>query len=64
MEVNFRLPLSTQAAGQLSDLLNSELDRDWDENVIDIWKLPGNNTYFNSKKVYKALSQNTEEASP
>jgi hypothetical protein len=64
MEVNFRLPLSTQAARQLSDLLNFELSRDWDENVIDIWKLPSNNRYFSSKKVYKALTQNVEEASP
>jgi len=36
MEVNFRLPLSTQVARQLSDLLDSELGREWDENVTDI----------------------------
>jgi hypothetical protein len=48
---------------QLNELMESELERDWDENVVDTWNLLGNNTNFSSKKVYSLLVQNVE-ASP
>ena len=55
LEANFSLPLSSQATEQLAMLLETELDRPWDESTTDIWSYSSGNATFSSKATYKFL---------
>jgi len=63
VEVIFRLPLSTQAAIQLEELLDLVHNINWDESDNDSWIYSWGNSNYTSKKAYKLLI-GTEQASP
>ena len=63
VEVIFRLPLSTQAAIQLEELLDLVHNINWDESANDSWIYFWGNSNYSSKKAYKLLI-GTEQASP
>lgn len=59
----FKLPLSTQAAIQLEELLETIDNFHWDDNINDRWTYSWGNSKYSSKKAYKLFS-GTVPASP
>jgi hypothetical protein len=52
----FKLPLSTQAAIQLEELLQTIDNFHWDDNINDRWTYSWGNSKYSSKKAYKLFS--------
>lgn len=55
VERTLSLPLSTQAADQLQVVDSLLQDRNWDDNVKDIWSYSWGSSKYSSKKAYNIL---------